>query len=359
MGKAHAATVAEGHVPGLRLTALANCESADGHWAPTVSCFQSAEALIDSTAVDAVLVATPHASHRDLCIRALQAGLHLMVEKPVGIQKKEVAAICQARISDSQAMAVMFQQRTNPIFQEIRAIVQGGGLGEIRRINWIVTDWFRPAAYYTSSRWRGTWAGEGGGILLNQCPHQLDLWQWIFGPPCRVRAFCGFGRYHDIEVEDDVTAYLEYESGATGVFIASTGESPGTNRLEITGERGRLVYEGGRLQHQQNATAMTVYSQQATAPFATLPYSAVAHAAADTGGRHADVLRNFVAAIQQGASLIAPLHEGVYSLELANAMLLSAWDKGPIDLPLDEERYARELAKRVATSRGGRKPRGG
>jgi predicted dehydrogenase len=274
-----------------------------------------------------------------------------LVEKPVGIQKSDVAAICQARRLDSQVMAVMFQQRTNPIFQKIRAMVRGGELGEIRRINWIVTDWFRPAAYYSTSRWRGTWAGEGGGLLLNQCPHQLDLWQWIFGMPCRIRAFCGFGRYHDIEVEDDVTAYLEYENGTSGVFIASTGESPGTNRLEIAGERGRLVYENGRLHHQQNASDMTVFSRQASAPFATLASTTVPHTVIDTGGRHADVLANFAAAIRRGVPLIATLHEGINSLELANAMILSAWENRAIDLPLDSEWYARELAHRVKTSR--------
>ncbi|MDQ5978685.1 Gfo/Idh/MocA family oxidoreductase [Oleiharenicola lentus] len=359
MGKAHAASVAAGHVPGLQLTALAKCESADFLGSSSARCFPSAEALIESAAVDAVLVATPHPTHKDLCIRALQAGLHVLVEKPVGIQKSDVAAILQARRSDSQVMAVMFQQRTNPIFQQIRALVQGGELGEIRRFNWIVTNWFRPAAYYATSPWRGTWAGEGGGLLLNQCPHQLDLWQWIFGRPCRIRAFCGFGRYHDIEVEDDVTAYLEYENGTSGVFIASTGESPGTNRLEIVGERGRLVYENGQLQHQQNASDMTVFSRQASAPFATLPCATVPHLAADTGGRHADVMANFVAAIRHGGPLIAALHEGAHSLELANAMILSAWENRAVDLPLDGERYARELAQRIKNSRGFRLPRGG
>jgi len=308
--------------------------------------------LIDASAVDAILIATPHVSHKELCIRVLKAGLHIMVEKPVSVQKRDAEAICQARIMPSQVMAVMFQQRTNPVFQQIRNIVHRRELGEIRRINWIVTDWFRTEEYFAASKWRGTWAGEGGGMLLNQCPHQLDLWQWIFGMPSRVRAFCGFGRYHDIEVEDDVTAYLEYENGTTGVFIASTGESPGTNRLEITGERGRLVYEGGQLHHQHNASEMSAFSRQAGAPFAAPPSSRVNHSVADTGGRHTEILINFVDAIMRGVPLVAPVHEGIRSLELANAMILSAWDNCAIELPLDGERYARELAKRVDSSRG-------
>jgi predicted dehydrogenase len=347
MGAAHAVTVAEGRVPGLRLTAVANCERADPRWAPAVSCYKSAEALIASGRVDAILVATPHPSHKDLCIRALKAGLHLMVEKPVSIQTRDAEAICQARMNDTQVLAVMFQQRTNPIFQELRNIVQRRELGDIRRVNWIVTNWFRTEEYYAASRWRGTWAGEGGGMLLNQCPHQLDLWQWIFGMPRRVRAFCGFGRYHNIEVEDDVTAYLEYESGTTGVFIASTGESPGTNRLEITGERGRLVYEGGQLHHQQNGVEMSALSRQASAPMGAPTFTIVNHSAPDTGGRHADILINFVEAIVRGAPLIAPACEGVRSLELANAMILSAWDNCTVELPLDVERYACELSKRM------------
>jgi predicted dehydrogenase len=355
MGRAHADNVLEGRVPGLRLVAVANWAAAPLPWGGEVKGYASPEALIASSDVDAVLIATPHVSHSELCIRALRAGLHLMVEKPVSVQKRDAEAICQARLRPSQIMAVMFQQRTNPVFQMIRNIVQRRELGEIRRINWIVTNWFRTEEYYAASKWRGTWAGEGGGLLLNQCPHQLDLWQWIFGRPSRVRAFCGFGRYHDIEVEDDATAYLEYDHGATGVFIASTGESPGTNRLEITGERGRLVYENGQLLHQQNAAEMSVFSRQAAAPFVAPPFSLVNHTVADTGGSHTEVLRNFVAAITHGVPLVASIQEGIASLELANAMILSAWKNDVVALPLDGEHYARALAKRVDGSRGSAK----
>lgn len=359
MGSAHAVNVTEGRIPGLRLAAVANCEPGNRRWGKRVRCFSSPESLIEAAVVDAVLIATPHMSHRELCVQALKAGLHIMVEKPVSVQKRDAEAICQARVNPSQVMGVMFQQRTNPLYQEIRNIVQRGELGEIRRINWIVTDWFRTENYFASSKWRGTWAGEGGGLLLNQCPHHLDLWQWIFGMPSRVRAFCGFGRYHDIEVEDDVTAYLEYANGTTGVFIASTGESPGSNRLEITGERGRLVCEGGQLHHLHNATAMSAFSRAATAPFVAPPFSRVDHSVADTGGRHTEVMKNFVDAIVRGVPLVAPVYEGISSLELANAMILSAWDNCAIDLPLDGERYARALAKRVDSSRGCTKSRGG
>jgi len=351
VGRVHAANVAAGRVPGLVLAAVARCEVAEPQWGSRVRCFPSLEAMIGAAAVDAVLIATPHASHRELCIRALTAGLHLMVEKPVSVQKGDAEAICQARISSSQVMAVMFQQRTNPIFQEIRRIVQQGELGQIRRINWIVTDWFRTEEYFTASEWRGTWGGEGGGLLLNQCPHHLDLWQWIFGMPRRVRAFCGFGRYHDIEVEDDVTTYLEYDSGATGVFIASTGEAPGTNRLEITGERGRVVYERGQLDHLRNESEMSVFSREATAPFAAPRVRRVNHRASDTNGKHTEILKNFVDAIVRRVPLIASASEGIKSLEIANAMLLSTWEKETIELPLDGKRYATALAKRMRNSR--------
>jgi predicted dehydrogenase len=221
---------------------------------------QSSE-LIKSGEVDAVLIATPHYSRAPIGIQALEAGLHVLVEKPLCVHKADCERLISVPLSPGQVFAVMFNQRTDPCYIRLRELIRGGELGEIRRINWIITNWFRTAAYYASGGWRATWAGEGGGVLLNQSPHQLDLWQWLFGMPRKVRAFCEIGRYHDIEVEDDVTAYFEYENGTTGVFVTSTGEAPGTDRLELAAENGRVVIENGRFVFAKTEVPMSEFGK--------------------------------------------------------------------------------------------------
>jgi predicted dehydrogenase len=250
-----------------------------------------------SGAVDAVLIATPHFDHTVSGIDALQAGLHLLVEKPISVQKADCERLIAARKNPKLIFAAMFQQRTDPCYQKIRELIQRGELGQIRRVNWIITNWFRPEAYYKLGSWRATWAGEGGGVLLNQCPHNLDLFQWFFGMPQRVRGFCGLGRYHDIEVEDDVTAYFEYADGATAVFITSTGEAPGTNRLEVTAENGKLVFENDAHFHQKSP--MTEFSRAATKPSPRREGRIHIHVPT-RGGQHVEVLQNFIDAILDG-----------------------------------------------------------
>jgi predicted dehydrogenase len=223
-------------------------------------------------------------------------------------------------------------------------------LGELYRISWTITDWFRTEAYYASSSWRATWAGEGGGVLLNQATHNLDLLQWMFGLPVRVRAVCGLGRYHPIEVEDDVTAVLEFANGATGVFVTTTGEAPGTNRLEIVGDRGRLVLEQDRLRLTQTAEPVSQFRRQSPKHYELPAFHEQVIAFPDHGGQHVAVLQNFVAAILDGAPLLAPAPEGVGAVELANAMLWSASQNTPVELPLDSAGYAHHLQHRITTS---------
>ncbi|MDA0577848.1 MAG: Gfo/Idh/MocA family oxidoreductase, partial [Verrucomicrobia bacterium] len=215
---------------------------------PNVKAFAKPEDMYASGTVDAVVVATPHYSHPDLSMAALARGLHVLVEKPIAVHKQEAERLIRAARPGGPLLAVMLNQRTDPRYRKMREIVQGGELGRLQRVTWIITDWFRTDAYYKTGAWRGTWAGEGGGLLMNQCQHQLDLLQWMFGMPRAVRAWCGLGKRHAIEVEDEVTAYLEYADGATGLFVASTGEAPGVNRLEVAGELGRLVQEENRIE---------------------------------------------------------------------------------------------------------------
>jgi predicted dehydrogenase len=244
----------------------------------------------------------------------------------------------------------MFNQRTDPHYLAIRKLIRTGKLGPVRRISWVVTDWFRPQAYYASAGWRATWAGEGGGVLLNQCPHNLDLFQWLFGMPVRVHGFCQFGRYHAIEVEDDVTAYFEMEGGAHATFVTSTGEAPGTNRLEIAAEKGRVVIERDRIVFTQNEVPTSVFSAKTKEPFSAPPTKEVAITAKGIGTQHIGIIRNFAAAILDGTPLVAPAEEGLRSVELANAILLSAWTGRPVDLPMKSAVYSRWLKKKIAGS---------
>jgi predicted dehydrogenase len=300
--------------------------------------------------IDAILIATPHYDHTTMGIKALQAGLHVMVEKPLSVHKADAQRLIAAYTNKQQVFAAMFNQRTDQYYLKIRQLVRDGELGEIRRVNWIITNWFRTEHYYASGSWRATWAGEGGGVLLNQCPHNLDLFQWMLGMPQRVRANCGWGKYHDIEVEDEVTAYMEFPNGATGVFITSTGEAPGTNRLEIAGERGRLVYEDDKIVFTRNETPMTEFSRTVPEAFGRPATSNVEMPALDHGGQHNEILKNFTDAILDGAPLVSPAVEGIHSVELANAMLMSAWTGETIELPLDARRYEQLLKEKIAGS---------
>ncbi len=351
MGTSHATSVLAGKVPRLELAAVANPDPARRARVPGVAGFATLREMIHSGLVDAVLIATPHYGHAPLGIEALQAGLHVMIEKPISVHTADAERLLAAHTNRRQVFGAMFNQRTDHYYRKIRQLVRDGELGEIRRVNWVITNWFRTEAYYGSSGWRATWAGEGGGVLLNQCPHNLDLLQWIFGLPQRVRAFCHFGKYHLIEVEDEVTAYLEFPNGATGVFIASTGEAPGTNRLEIAGELGRLIYENDQIVFTRNAVPMSEFSRMAKEGFASPKTRNVAVTARGHGGQHNEILRNFTDAILDGVPLIAPAAEGIHSVELANAMLYSTWTGRTVELPLDGRRYARALQRQIAGSK--------
>ncbi|MSU70156.1 MAG: Gfo/Idh/MocA family oxidoreductase [Opitutaceae bacterium] len=351
MGSAHAANVLAGKIPRLELTAVGDTDPGRLARAPQVKKFASADEMIASGLIDALLIATPHFDHTTIGIKALQAGLHVMVEKPISVHKVDAERLIAAHTNQRQVFAAMFNQRTDHYYLKIRELIQSGELGEVRRVNWTITDWFRTEQYYASGGWRATWAGEGGGVLLNQGLHNLDLLQWLFGMPKRVRAHCGFGRYHDIEVEDEVTAYLEFASGATGVLITSTGEAPGTNRLEIAAERGKVVYENDTLVFSRNQTPMSEFSRTATTGFARPETQVVPLAVKDHGGQHVGILQNFTAAILDGAALIAPANEGIHSVELVNAMLLSAWTDETVILPLDGKRFERLLQQKIAGSK--------
>lgn len=359
IGATHIENIMKGKCPEIRVAAVADINPDRLAWAKEklggqTPCFGTAEAMLDSGLIDAVLVATPHYDHPKYAIAAFARGLHVMVEKPAGVYTKQVREMNEAAGRSGRVFGVMFNQRTDHVYRKIRELVQGGGLGAIRRTSWIVTDWYRPQAYYDSGSWRATWSGEGGGVLLNQCPHNLDLWQWICGLPKLVDAKLQFGKWHDIEVEDDVTAYVEYENGATGTFVTSTGDTPGTNRLEITLDGGKLVAEDGRLRLWKLQTPEPAFTRANRSPFGKPDCTCEEVETDGKSEQHAGVLNAFAAAILRGEPLVAPGGEGIRGLMLSNAMHLSAWLGRPVKLPIDEELFYAELMKRVAVSR--RKP---
>jgi len=353
MGSAHANTILSGKIPGMRLTGL--CDENPEKLKPFadkegVNTFSKAEDMINSGEVDAILIATPHYGHTTYGILALEKGLHVLVEKPISVHKADCEKLIAAHTDEKQVFAAMFNQRTNPQYQKLRQMIQGGELGELRRLQWTITNWFRTEYYYKSGGWRATWAGEGGGVLLNQCPHQLDLWQWLFGMPKKVRTHLSLGRFHDIEVEDDVTTYMEYENGCTGVFITTTGEAPGTNRLEVVGERGKIVIENDIFTFIRNEVPTSEHSATIQTGFTKPPVWNIEIPSGGGGEQHAGILKNFAKAVNDGEGLVARAEEGIHSVELANAMILSGIKETTVELPLDAAEYEALLKEKIKNS---------
>lgn len=350
MGTYHANYVRAGKISRCELSAVCDADTARLASYSDIHTFTDENEMFKSGEVDAALIATPHYFHTSIGIAALEAGLHVLVEKPISVHIADCHRLIAAHKGGKQVFAAMFNVRTNPCYKKVKQLIEAGELGDFVRVNWIVTDWFRTDAYYGSGSWRATWKGEGGGVLMNQCPHQLDLLQWFCGMPSRVRGFCGFGVKHDIEVEDQVTAYLEYPNGGTGVFITSTGEAPGTNRLEIVGERGKMVVENEAVSFVRNEVPATEFSRNARDAFGKPPVWNIEIPITGTGGQHEQVTQNFVDAILDGTELIAPAAEGANSVELANAMVYSSLMDKTIGLPLDAAAYEAELNRLIAGS---------
>ncbi len=352
IGQHHAAYLSAGKINCAELVAVSDAVANKLEKYKPLKTFNTGEELIASGLVDAVIIATPHYQHTTLGIAALQHGLHLMVEKPISAHKADAERLIAAHQARPELIfAGMFQLRAEPRYLKIRDLIQTGELGQVIRMSWIMTDWFRTEAYYASGGWRATWKGEGGGVLLNQCLHNLDVMQWLLGMPTKVRGFCQLGRFHDIEVEDNVTAYLEFPGRATGTFVSSTGEAPGSNRFEIAGTRGKLVLENNRLLFTRNETDALEFSKRAKLGFAKPEIWNVEIPFDNAANGHATLMQNFVNAIVRQEPLIAPGAEGIHSVELANAMLFSSLLERAIELPLDSAAYELKLNELIANSR--------
>lgn len=360
MGSGHLLYVLEGLCPRAEITAVADTNPdklklAEERY-PSAARFTDSIALIESGLCDAIIIAVPHLLHPEYAMRCFEKGIHVFLEKPAGVYTRQVREMNEAAIKSGLVFAIDFNQRTNPLFAKAREIVQSGRLGVPKRLVWIVTNWYRTQAYYDSGSWRASWNGEGGGILLNQAPHNLDLWQWIFGMPKRIRAFCTEGKYHNITVEDDATIYAEYENGAVATFITTTGEAPGTNRLEISGDLGKIVIENGTLKWWKLTVPERELCFSSKEGF-IVPETTYEEFTAEEPDGHPIQLNNFIDAVLDGTPLLAPGIEGLNALQISNAAFLSSWtgdfavigeNEALFEQLLEEHRAAETAAKAAA-----------
>ena len=354
MGSEHCRLILGGKCPEIHLAAVADPRPERRDWAektlPGAQVFRDGQALIDSGCCEAVLIAAPHYQHESLAVAALEAGLHVLCEKPAAVQADRAEKMIRAAEKAGKTLTFMFNQRTNCVYRAMKGLLDSGEMGAVKRMNWIITDWYRTQQYYDSGSWRATWAGEGGGVLLNQCPHQLDLLIWLCGLPKAVTARCCEGKWHHIEVEDDVSALLEFENGATGVFVASTGDLPGTNRLEIDCEKGKLVCEDGRVRVwrlEENEREICFTSDDPWYRGEPAVYDLETDGA---NPQHYGVINAFAAHLLRGEKLIAEKEDGLRALQLSNAIHLSGWTGRQVEIPADPAEFNKELEKRIQKS---------
>lgn len=354
MGSSHINMHIEGRHCEMRITACADINperlKAARKMMPYIHTYDTAEALIDSGDCDCVIIATPHYLHSPIAQYAFKKKVNVLTEKPAGVYTKQVREMNDAAAVSGVSFGIMYNQRTNCVYRKMREIVQSGEYGEIRRTNWIITDWYRTQAYYNSGGWRATWSGEGGGVLLNQCPHNLDLWQWICGLPVKIQAVCHEGKWHDIEVEDDVTIYAEYENGATGVFVTTTGDCPGTNRFEITLDGAKLVCENNKLMMYKLDGRISEHCATSSEGFEKLEGEWEEVETDGLNKQHAAVVNAFTGNVLRGTALVAKGEEGIRGLSISNAAHLSSWLGRAVEIPVDEELYYSELQKKIAAS---------
>ena len=356
MGSEHCRTILAGKCPETELVAVADLRAERRAWAKetlpeNIKVFESGSDLIRSGICEAVLVSVPHFQHEAISVEALECGLDVLCEKPAAVRASQARRMIQTAERTGRTLSFMFNQRTNCIYRALKELLAGGTLGKIKRVNWIITDWYRTQRYYDSGSWRATWAGEGGGVLLNQCPHQLDLLIWLCGMPCRVTAKCQEGKWHHIEVEDDVTAFLEFPGGATGVFVASTGDLPGTNRLEIDCERGKAVCENGEVRVRMLAENEREICFTSDDPWYRGKSRDFFLETDGKNPQHTGVINAFAAHLLRGEPLTAEAEDGLRALELSNAIHLSGWLDETLAVPAPEEAFDRELDKKIAGSK--------
>lgn len=356
-GKLYAEDIAGGKVKNMELAAVYNRSEKGREWASeklpsSVRIYGDAEELMKDSSVDAIIITLPHYLHPEYAAKAFSHHLHVLTDKPAGVYTEQILPMNQAAADSDRVFGIMWNVRADPLYRKVKEFMESGALGEVRRVVWEVTAWYRTQKYYDSADWRATWKGEGGGVLMNQCPHNLDILQWIFGMPVSVRAFCKYGNHRNIEVENDATAYMEFENGATGVFITSTHECPGTNRLEVSGDNGKLLIENGKItfyrltvpEQKFNEYCGTLFDEPKWEEIDILPDKKEKEG-------YILILENFADAILSGTPLIAPGEEGIREAMLCNAIQMSDWTGEILNpLTLDGKRFKEILDEKIRLS---------
>ena len=339
MGQQHVRFVRE--LPEAELTAVSDIdekitkEISEKYKVPG---FVDYKELLESGLVDAVLVATPHYFHPPIGISAMERGIHCLSEKPIAVSVKEGERLVEASRKNNVVFGVMHQYRTLPEIRLARKIVESGKLGEIRR-TCSVNLWYRSQAYYETASWRGTWSGEGGGVLINQAPHSIDLFLLLGGLPSTVTAKTRT-RLHDIEVEDEVSALLEYPNGAWGYYYITVNEpSPYSTFIEISGDSGKLVYQDNSLKLYSFHPSIPEFTFSTQDMWASpqIGEEKLDLPSCETG--HKEIIRNFCRAILYGEELIAPGAEGLWTVEFIDALILSGKKDKPVNIPVNREEY--------------------
>ncbi len=361
MGKGHAHYLLQNKITNAKLVAVCDLIKPQEKIYKDLLFYYDYKELINSGEVDAVIVSTPHYLHTTIGIYALNHGIHTIVEKPISVHRGDCEKLINAHKDKNIIFSAMFNQRTRAPYKKIKELIPT--LGNIQRLTCISTDWYRTQAYYNSSSWRSTWAGEGGGVLLNQAQHQLDIIWWLLGMPDTVYADISLGKFHKIEVEDEVNAVFTYPNDAIGNFVASTGEFPGSSILEIQGDKGKLHFEGNKLESWVNNESSLTYSQNSvktavkgtkaktSANYMTTPKTEYSEIVFDENEdfltQHATITQNFVNAILKGEPLIAPGEDGINAVTICNGIILSGIKGKKISLPISSREYSLLLKKLI------------
>ncbi len=356
MGSGHVENYAAGKIKNGKLTAVCDLKPERLAWAKEKAgedllTFTDVDEMLGSGAIDALVIAVPHYLHPVFAMRAFAKGIHVLSEKPAGVYTSAVREMNEAAEKSGLVFGIMFNQRKRAVTQTLKREIDKGTFGGIRRATWIITSWYRSQSYYDSGDWRATWSGEGGGVLMNQCPHNLDLWQWFFGMPKSIWCTLDFGKYHDIEVEDDVTAVMEYENGMVGTFITSTGLTPGTDRLEINCDLGRVIMENDKIRFDRNEMSEQEFTKTYKGGFGSPRYETIEIPVTGDNDQHVGIMNDWVNAIKFGTPLASPGVEGINGLTLCNGMYLSGWTGEKVMLPLDEAKFNALLNEKRKNSR--------
>jgi len=303
--------------------------------------YEDYRTMLAETRPDVAVIVTPHPLHPSMTIDCLRAGCHVLVEKPMAVDVAEADQMITEAEKSGRILAINFQQRFRPIIERARALVAEGAIGPLVR-TLSIEPWFRTAYYYRTATWRATWKGEGGGVLLNQAPHTLDILCHLAGMPSKVWGWTRT-RYHAIEVEDTAQAMLEYPNGAPGYLTVSTVEAGVQPRVQIIGERGAIELMGDQLTVHRFSPSTREYMLTSDEMFGK-PKTTSETLEFDAGLGHQAVYHDLKAAIADGRPPRADGREAIMSLELANAIVLSSYAGGPVTLPLDRAAYGELLA---------------